>query len=41
MKKNSITFLILLALNSNAQNVGIGNTNPSEKLDVNGNINCR
>ena len=39
MKKLSFTYCLLIALNSNAQNVGIGNADPAEKLDVTGNIN--
>lgn len=39
--RNTITLLILLVtvLLSNAQNVGIGTPTPTEKLDVNGNVN--
>ncbi len=39
--KHTLTLLtaILVLHSSFAQNVGIGNTNPSEKLDVNGNMN--
>jgi hypothetical protein len=37
MKK--ILILIALAIQTQAQNVGIGNTSPTEKLDVTGNIN--
>ena len=39
MKSNSVIFFLLVSLNGIAQNVGIGNPNPAEKLDVTGNIN--
>ncbi|MBC7937297.1 MAG: hypothetical protein H7Y86_18280 [Rhizobacter sp.] len=39
MKTNLILFLLLTTLSSKGQNIGIGNTNPAEKLDVTGNIN--
>lgn len=38
-KKYGLAFLLLYTFGSNAQNVGIGTTNPSEKLHVSGNIN--
>lgn len=39
MKPILTVLILLLAQTIHAQNVGIGTTNPSEKLDVNGNIN--
>ena len=40
MKKiNLFGFLIICSLFSTAQNVGVGTNSPTEKLDVNGNIN--
>jgi hypothetical protein len=39
MKCNFFFLLLLFSLNIAAQNVGVGTTNPGEKLDVNGNIN--
>lgn len=39
MKNTLLIFLLLTGLNNYAQNVGIGNSSPTEKLDVTGNIN--
>lgn len=39
MKYNFIFSIILFSFTSAAQNVGVGITNPAERLDVNGNIN--
>jgi hypothetical protein len=39
MKKLLLISLLALAIQSQAQNVGIGNPTPAEKLDVTGNIN--
>jgi hypothetical protein len=39
MKKQSSLLVLVFPFLINAQNVGIGTTTPSEKLDVNGNIN--
>lgn len=39
MKKLIILYLFLISIYGYAQNVGIGTNQPSEKLDVNGNIN--
>jgi hypothetical protein len=39
MKRVLLFSLLLIVGNSQAQNVGIGNSSPAEKLDVTGNIN--
>ncbi len=39
MKKLLYILLLFFSFNINAQNVGIGNASPNEKLDVTGNIN--
>lgn len=40
MKKSFILLAgVIFCLNAQAQNVGIGKSNPTEKLDVNGNVN--
>lgn len=39
MKKLAVVFFALLSLITSAQNVGIGTNTPSERLDVNGNVN--
>lgn len=39
MKLNVLLFLLICPLIIVAQNVGVGTTNPTERLDVNGNIN--
>lgn len=39
MKKAILFICLFMAFSSYAQNVGIGTTNPGERLDVNGNIN--
>lgn len=39
MKFSALLFNCLLSIYAFSQNVGIGNTNPGERLDVNGNIN--
>ena len=39
MKKQLLLFTLLFSFFANAQNVGIGNASPNEKLDVTGNIN--
>ena len=39
MEKILFLFLIFYPIHLDAQNVGIGNPSPAEKLDVNGNIN--
>ncbi|RYF89715.1 MAG: hypothetical protein EOO03_05335 [Chitinophagaceae bacterium] len=39
MKVLLLKMLLLCTIHSSAQNVGIGNNNPAEKLDVTGNIN--
>ena len=39
MKTFITCFLLLTSLYNFAQNVGVGTTTPTEKLDVNGNIN--
>jgi hypothetical protein len=39
MKKLLLLFIMAIAIQTKAQNVGIGNPNPAEKLDVRGNIN--
>ena len=39
MKKLIILSLMAMAIKTQAQNVGIGNPIPAEKLDVTGNIN--
>lgn len=39
MKKIILLFLAISILRAHSQNVGIGNSSPAEKLDVNGNIN--
>ena len=39
MKKIVGIFLVLIRLTAPAQNIGVGTANPSEKLDVTGNIN--
>ena len=39
MKKLLLVYLLAIAIQTQAQNVGIGNPTPTEKLDVTGNIN--
>ncbi|MCU0335994.1 MAG: hypothetical protein MUF62_13300, partial [Chitinophagaceae bacterium] len=39
MRTLSCLLFLSLALTSRAQNVGVGKTNPTEQLDVNGNVN--
>jgi hypothetical protein len=39
MKKLLLLFIMAIAIQTKAQNVGIGNPTPAEKLDVTGNIN--
>lgn len=39
MKKSSLLLYLLLPIVAFCQNVGVGTTDPKEKLDVNGNIN--
>lgn len=39
MKRNAFLILLICPIITTAQNVGVGTTNPVERLDVNGNIN--